>query len=191
MATFDGAIAAFTANLPLAVAYSGGADSSALLHACARKWPGRIRAVHVHHGLQAAADSFEHHCVEACEQLGVPLVVRRVDARHAAGQSPEDAARRIRYDTLRSVLQQEWGGAVKDIAKLNSLFPETVREGRTCSEVEADLRHLARYYEQERNDVDPAWDAIYDHVLLGAATPGRSSRVGPGRVSAALPWTGP
>lgn len=116
MATFDGAIAAFSPGLPLAIAYSGGADSSALLHACARKWPGRIRAVHVHHGLQAAADAFERHCVATCAALDVPLALRRVDARHAAGQSPEDAARRIRYGTLRSVLQQEWGGAVKDIA---------------------------------------------------------------------------
>lgn len=116
MATFDGAIAAFSPGLPMAVAYSGGADSSALLTACARKWPGKVHAVHVHHGLQAAADGFEQHCVAACAQLGVPLVVRRVDARHLPGQSPEDAARRKRYGTLAQVLHEEWGGAVKDIA---------------------------------------------------------------------------
>ena len=111
-----GAIASFSPALPVAVAYSGGADSTAMLHACARKWPGQVKAIHVHHGLQAAADAFEQHCIAVCAQLGVPLAVRRVDARHAAGQSPEDAARRVRYDTLRSVLQQEWGGAVKDVA---------------------------------------------------------------------------
>jgi tRNA(Ile)-lysidine synthase len=116
MATFDGAIAAFSPKLPLAVAYSGGADSSALLAACVRKWPGQVRAVHVHHGLQLAADRFEEHCVRICERLGVPLAVRRVDARHASGQSPEDAARRVRYETLAAVLQQEWDGTVKDIA---------------------------------------------------------------------------
>ena len=116
MATFDGAIAAFAPTLPLAVAYSGGADSSALLTACVRKWPGQVHAVHVHHGLQAAADGFEQHCIAACALLGVPLIVRRVDGRHAQGQSPEDAARRIRYDTLTLVLQQEWGGAVQSIA---------------------------------------------------------------------------
>ena len=116
MATFDGAIAAFAPTLPLAVAYSGGADSSALLTACARKWPGQVHAVHVHHGLQAAADGFEQHCIAACARLDVPLIVRRVDGRHAPGQSPEDAARRIRYETLGSVLLQEWGGAVQSIA---------------------------------------------------------------------------
>lgn len=116
MVTFDGALAAFSPGLPLAVAYSGGADSSALLTACARKWPGQVHAVHVHHGLQTAADGFEQHCVATCKQLGVPLVVRRVDARHAPGQSPEDAARRKRYATLSQVLHEEWGGTVKDIA---------------------------------------------------------------------------
>ena len=113
---FTGAIASFRPALPVAVAYSAGADSTALLVACARKWPGLVRAIHVHHGLQAAADGFEQNCIATCEQLGVPLCVRRVDARHAPGQSPEDAARRIRYDSLNSVLQHEWGGAVKDIA---------------------------------------------------------------------------
>jgi tRNA(Ile)-lysidine synthase len=116
MASVDGAIAAFQPRLPFAVAYSGGADSSALLHACALRWPGQVRAVHVHHGLQAAADAFEQHCVATCEQLGVPLAVRRVDARHAPGQSPEDAARRTRYDTLRAAVQQEWAGAARDVA---------------------------------------------------------------------------
>lgn len=116
LTTVPGAIASFSPALPVAVAYSGGADSTALLVACARKWPGQVRAVHVHHGLQAAADSFEQHCVATCARLDVLIVVRRVDARHAAGQSPEDAARRVRYDTLGSVAHQEWGGAVKDIA---------------------------------------------------------------------------
>lgn len=111
-----GAVASFAPALPVAVAYSGGADSTALLLACARKWPGQVRAIHVHHGLQAAADDFERHCIAVCGQLGVPLALRRVDARHAPGQSPEDAARRMRYATLASAARVEWGGAVKDIA---------------------------------------------------------------------------
>jgi tRNA(Ile)-lysidine synthase len=110
------AIDSFSPALPLAVAYSGGADSTALLVACARKWPGQVHAIHVHHGLQAAADGFERHCVAACEGLGVPLAVRRVDARHGPGQSPEEVARRMRYGALRSALAQELGGSVKDIA---------------------------------------------------------------------------
>lgn len=91
---------AFRPGLPLAVAYSGGADSTALLLACAEKWPGQVTAIHIHHGLQAAADGFEQHCRETCARLGLPLQVLRVDARHATGQSPEDAARSARYTAL-------------------------------------------------------------------------------------------
>lgn len=111
------ALAAFSPALPLAVAYSGGADSTALLLACVQKWPGQVLALHIHHGLQAAADDFEQHCRAVCQRLGLPLVVKRVDARPAAGQSPEDAARRARYQALAVLAQQEDRlGVIKSIA---------------------------------------------------------------------------
>ena len=94
------ALASFSPALPLAVAFSGGADSTALLLACVEKWPGLVGAIHVHHGLQAAADGFARHCEDVCAACGVPLTVCRVDARHAPGQSPEDAARNARYASL-------------------------------------------------------------------------------------------
>lgn len=98
--SFDAAIARFEPRLPLAVAFSGGADSTALLVACARRWPGGVAAIHVNHGLQAAAAGFERQCEAACTSLGVPLHVKRVDARHRPGDSPEDAARIARYEAL-------------------------------------------------------------------------------------------
>jgi tRNA(Ile)-lysidine synthase len=111
------AMRAFSPGLPLGVAYSGGADSTALLLACAEKWPGQVRALHIHHGLQAAADEFEQHCIAFCARLGVPLVVRRVHARHAPGQSPEDAARTARYEAFRAVALEEWAQyAITNIA---------------------------------------------------------------------------
>lgn len=94
------ALASWDAPLPLAIAYSGGADSTALLHAAARCWPGQVHALHVHHGLQTAADDFETHCAATCRALDVPLHVGRIDARPAPGDSPEDAARRARYGVL-------------------------------------------------------------------------------------------
>lgn len=102
--SFEAAIRSFAPSLPLGVALSGGADSTALLLACARRWPGQVRAFHVHHGLQAAADGFEQHCVALCRQLNVPLHVQRLDARSAAGQSPEDAARQARYGALQAMV---------------------------------------------------------------------------------------
>ena len=101
---------------PFAVALSGGADSTALLIACATRWPGQVHAVHVHHGLQAAADGFEAHCVALCARMNVPLVVQRVNAAPAAGQSPEDAARQARYLAIADALQQHWGGHIKHMA---------------------------------------------------------------------------
>lgn len=109
------ALADFSPGLPFAVAFSGGADSTALLLACARRWPGQVRAVHIHHGLQDAADAFEAHCQALCLQLGVPLAVRRVQAGHAPGQSPEDAARKARYQALAEAVHTEWP-EVQDVA---------------------------------------------------------------------------
>jgi tRNA(Ile)-lysidine synthase len=109
------ALADFSPGLPFAVAFSGGADSTALLVACAQRWPGQVRAVHVHHGLQDAADAFETHCRDVCQQLNVSLAVRRVQAGHAPGQSPEDAARKARYAALAEAVKSEWPD-VQDIA---------------------------------------------------------------------------
>jgi tRNA(Ile)-lysidine synthase len=94
------ALASWAVSLPLGIAYSGGADSTALLYAAAARWPGQVHALHVHHGLQSAADDFERHCATTCDALGVSLHIGRVDARHDSGDSPEDAARRARYATL-------------------------------------------------------------------------------------------
>jgi tRNA(Ile)-lysidine synthase len=109
--SLDQALAGFSPGLPFVVALSGGADSTALLCACAQRWPGQVRAVHVHHGLQAAADGFEAHCRLLCAQLNVPLAVCHVDARAAAGQSPEDAARQARYTALADAVQRHWPDA--------------------------------------------------------------------------------
>jgi len=105
----------FHPSLPLAVAFSGGADSSALLLACAKQWPGQVRAVHVHHGLQSAADQFAAHCQQWCDELAIPLVVQQVNAQHALGDSPEEAARQARYAALAQALHSNWNGAVKDL----------------------------------------------------------------------------
>ena len=100
---------------PLVVALSGGADSTAMLLACAQRWPGQVRAVHIHHGLQAAADQFAQHCETLCARWQVPLVVHHVQAQHASGESPEEAARNARYAGIEWVLQQRWGGGLRHV----------------------------------------------------------------------------
>jgi tRNA(Ile)-lysidine synthase len=113
----DQAMRAFAPALPLAVAFSGGADSTALLVACVERWPEQVMAVHVNHGLQTGAGAFERQCQAVCRQLQVPLVVQRVDARHLAGQSPEDAARRARYKAFSVIASvQHAQAAIQSIA---------------------------------------------------------------------------
>lgn len=84
----------------LGVAYSGGADSTALLIACAKHWPNQVVALHIHHGLQDAAQTFLEHCEKECQRLDIPLYYQKVNAHPQPGESPEDAARKSRYKAL-------------------------------------------------------------------------------------------
>lgn len=89
------------------VAYSGGLDSTVLLHAMAalRARTGCVlRAAHIDHGLQSASARWTRTCAAVCERLGIPLEVRSLDARPARGESPEAAARNARYRALAGLL---------------------------------------------------------------------------------------
>jgi tRNA(Ile)-lysidine synthase len=91
------------------VAYSGGVDSHALLHALAAlrpALPGPIGAVHVNHGLHADAGAWDGHCRAVCAGLDIPYVCLRVDGRAGAGESREAAARAARYAVLGGWLPQ-------------------------------------------------------------------------------------
>ncbi|TVT82409.1 tRNA lysidine(34) synthetase TilS [Pseudomonas sp. H3(2019)] len=81
------------------VAFSGGLDSTVLLHLLAQlakkhSLP-ELKAIHIHHGLQAAADAWPEHCQRVCDALGVPLEVIQVQVQ--PGASLERAAREARY----------------------------------------------------------------------------------------------
>ncbi len=98
---------------PVAVAYSGGRDSSVLLHAAVGlRRDGRIgslRALHVDHGLHPDAPRWRAHCETTCAALGVAFTSTVVDARPRAGESPEAAAREARYAALgRWLAPGEW-----------------------------------------------------------------------------------
>jgi tRNA(Ile)-lysidine synthase len=85
---------------PLCVAYSGGPDSTALLHALAQLPQARareLRALHVDHGLNPQSHDWAEHCRHLAQEWGVPCLVLRVEVDHARGYGLEAAAREARY----------------------------------------------------------------------------------------------
>lgn len=84
------------------VAFSGGLDSTVLLHLLKSHSQLPIKAVHIHHGLQAAADAWPAQCQAVCAALGVPLQVIHVQV--PSGASLERAAREARYAAFEALL---------------------------------------------------------------------------------------
>jgi len=112
----------------LVVAYSGGLDSTALLHAvvavqrqsrphASQSTFPRIEAVHVNHDLSTVSNQWVDHCRVQCEALDVPLHCRAVRVDNEAGDSgagvsgpgkiPEASARRARYRAFAELLDEQ------------------------------------------------------------------------------------
>src|SRR5258708_6591703 len=93
----------------LVVALSGGRDSAALLGAAAalgknfRALP--LRAVHIDHGLQAAAVEFREGCKRLCDHLGIALGILAVEVQREFAASIEAAARDARYAAIEAEMQ--------------------------------------------------------------------------------------
>ncbi|WP_058207627.1 tRNA lysidine(34) synthetase TilS [Achromobacter xylosoxidans] len=98
-----------------AVAVSGGADSAMLaLHAAAvaREQGGGVVLLHVHHGLQAAADGWRDRVEDLAGLLAAPLRQARVEVDAAGGKGIEAAARDARYAALARLAHEEGIGLV-------------------------------------------------------------------------------
>ena len=103
----EAALPAVDAPPLVLVAFSGGLDSSVLLHALASRGDRvRLHAVHVHHGLQALAESWPAHCEAVAASLGVSFSCVRLDPRGAAREGLETWARRARYEALAGEAQR-------------------------------------------------------------------------------------
>lgn len=88
----------------LLVGFSGGLDSTVLLHALAAVKPVGLRAIHVHHGLHENADAWAAHCERNCKALGIELVIERVHV-ESTGLGREGAARAARHAAFARVLK--------------------------------------------------------------------------------------
>lgn len=84
----------------LIVAFSGGLDSTVLLHALlSLNLPVTISAIHVNHGLSPNADDWEQHCREFCQHRQTDIKVKRYKVVDQ-GDGIEAAARAARYSAF-------------------------------------------------------------------------------------------
>ena len=90
----------------IAVAFSGGLDSSVLLHSLVSipEFKEKVFAIHVNHGLSPNSKSWIKHCDKFCSGLGVnfiPLTIELEDSK-----TNENILRKARYEALFSCLKQ-------------------------------------------------------------------------------------
>jgi tRNA(Ile)-lysidine synthase len=93
------------------VAFSGGVDSTVLLHAtaaCLALWPQtqrpELRAVHINHGLQSQADSWQQACVDFCQTLNISCDTVSVSI-SGSRQGLEKMAREARYQAFEAFVE--------------------------------------------------------------------------------------
>jgi len=98
------------------IAYSGGVDSTALLHLLLelqKEWPVELFLGHFNHTLRQSAEEDERFVREAARKLSLPLFVGRGNVRaraKAMKQNIEETGRQLRYEFL-SQKAEEIGGA--------------------------------------------------------------------------------
>lgn len=84
----------------LLLGYSGGLDSTVLLHLLHRLRPAlgaELAALHINHGLSPHAEAWQLHCAEVCRALEVRFTAERVTVSRESGLGIEAAARAARY----------------------------------------------------------------------------------------------
>ena len=90
------------------VAFSGGIDSSVLLHALATSRERHqipLVAVHINHGLHADAAAWEEHCRVVADDLDVQFLSQTVEVDEKSGLGLEATARQSRYDEFRDMVE--------------------------------------------------------------------------------------
>ncbi len=95
------------------VAYSGGLDSTVLLH-LATQFSSKdtqvkgiqVKAIHIHHGLSTHADLWQQHCQQTCKHLGIPIECIQLESSPKKGESIEAWARSERYNAFKDCLDK-------------------------------------------------------------------------------------
>ena len=114
------------------VAFSGGADSTCLLHLLSQT-KFEVAAAHLHHSQRPEGDANVEHCRAFCEELGIAFYAGKADVPAVAKahkMGVEEAGRKLRYEFLQMVASQGY---------------QRIATGHTLDDnLESMLLHLAR-----------------------------------------------
>ncbi|MCF6345128.1 MAG: tRNA lysidine(34) synthetase TilS [Thiomicrorhabdus sp.] len=86
----------------ITIAYSGGLDSTVLLHllSLSPQLKNRLFAHYIDHGLQEKSTDWAEHCKVVCASLGIPFQASKLQWVSVKRQGIEAVARKLRYQAL-------------------------------------------------------------------------------------------
>ena len=91
-------------NLEILMGFSGGLDSSVLIHLLSQmraKLNFKLKAIHVHHGLSSSADDWLNFCKEKCKLLDIEFHSEKVKINEKTSLGIEGEARKLRYKAIK------------------------------------------------------------------------------------------
>ena len=97
----------FPAVTSYKVGFSGGADSTALLHALneiQEQLGVPVLAIHVNHGIHSDADQWQQQCEQFCDRYDIDLTCLGIELEHSSGKGLEAEARHLRYESMSALL---------------------------------------------------------------------------------------
>ena len=183
----------------IVIAYSGGIDSTVLLHLLSYATfatPIKLFAVHINHGLDAAADQWQLHCHNVAKNLSVAFKALSVEVARTHRQGLEAAARAARYQALRTQLASDdllvtahhsgdqaetvllrlvRGAGVAGLSAIAEYFPfgkgvlARPMLGFSRSVIEAYAKHYRLHWIEDPSNADLSYDRNYlRHCVIPA-----------------------
>ena len=106
MISFDDLTYHLDLDKKIYVGYSGGPDSSALLHLLYSNNISNVEAIHINHNLSRNSKEWEDHCKQTSKKLGIRCHVESVEIK-IDGDGLESAARKARYKIFIKYLKEK------------------------------------------------------------------------------------